>query len=122
MSPGYWPAVTAARRFRTRIPPDGAVAPLASGNGEPCGVIDGFWAVVLTLVYGRTILGLFQGIAATAFGPGGVRRLSLYSRKSASRAAIASTLTRGDPEARPEEALQAPPSICSASPWPQLRA
>lgn len=38
--------------------------------GLVCGVIDGLWAVVLTLVYGRTILGLFQGIAATAFGPG----------------------------------------------------
>lgn len=38
--------------------------------GLHCGVIDGLWAVVLTLVYGRTILGLFQGIASTAFGPG----------------------------------------------------
>jgi glucan phosphoethanolaminetransferase (alkaline phosphatase superfamily) len=38
--------------------------------GLLCGVIDGLWAVVLTLVYGRTILGLFQGIASTVFGPG----------------------------------------------------
>ena len=34
-----------------------------------CGVIDGLWAVVLTLIYGRTVLGLFQGIASTVFGP-----------------------------------------------------
>jgi hypothetical protein len=38
--------------------------------GLLCGVIDGLWAVVLTLVYGRTVLGLFQGIASTVFGPG----------------------------------------------------
>ena len=37
--------------------------------GILCGVIDGLWAVVLTLVYGRTVLGLFQGIASTVFGP-----------------------------------------------------
>jgi hypothetical protein len=34
------------------------------------GVVDGLWAVVLSLVYQRSIPGLFQGIAATAFGDG----------------------------------------------------
>lgn len=38
--------------------------------GLLCGVIDGLWAVVLTLVYGRTVLGLWQGVASTVFGPG----------------------------------------------------
>jgi len=33
-----------------------------------CAVIDGLWAIVLTVVYGRTVLGLFQGIAETVFG------------------------------------------------------
>ena len=32
------------------------------------GVVDGTWAIVLTLIYGRTITRLFQGIAATLFG------------------------------------------------------
>ena len=31
-------------------------------------LIDGTWAVVLTLLYGRTLTRLWQGIAATAFG------------------------------------------------------
>ena len=34
------------------------------------GVIDGLWAIVLTLLYGRTIIRLWQGVAATAFGAG----------------------------------------------------
>jgi hypothetical protein len=38
--------------------------------GLVCGAIDGLWAVVLTLVYQRTIPRLFQGIAATVFGAG----------------------------------------------------
>lgn len=37
--------------------------------GLLCGVVDGLWAVALTLIYGRTVTGLFQGVAATAFGP-----------------------------------------------------
>ena len=32
------------------------------------GVIDGSWAIVLTLLYGRSLARLWQGIAATAFG------------------------------------------------------
>lgn len=32
------------------------------------GVIDGTWAIVLTLLYGRSLARLWQGIAATAFG------------------------------------------------------
>lgn len=32
------------------------------------GVIDGTWAIVLTLSYGRSLARLWQGIAATAFG------------------------------------------------------
>ena len=31
-------------------------------------LIDGMWAVVLTLAYGRTVTRLWQGVAATAFG------------------------------------------------------
>jgi hypothetical protein len=34
------------------------------------GVVDGTWAIVLTLVYGRSLTRLWQGIAATAFGDG----------------------------------------------------
>lgn len=34
------------------------------------GVIDGLWAVVLTRIYGRTVMRLWQGVAATAFGQG----------------------------------------------------
>lgn len=37
--------------------------------GVACGVVDGLWAVALTLIYHRTILALWQGVAATAFGP-----------------------------------------------------
>jgi hypothetical protein len=32
------------------------------------GVVDGTWAIVLTLIYGRSLTRLWQGIAATAFG------------------------------------------------------
>jgi hypothetical protein len=32
------------------------------------GVIDGAWAIVLSLLYGRSLARLWQGIAATAFG------------------------------------------------------
>jgi hypothetical protein len=32
------------------------------------GVVDGLWAIVLTLVYQRSVARLFQGIAATLFG------------------------------------------------------
>ena len=38
--------------------------------GMLTGVVDGVWAIVLTLLYGRTVTRLFQGIAATAFGDG----------------------------------------------------
>lgn len=36
--------------------------------GLTCGIVDGLWAVVLTLIYGRTILQLFQGVASVVFG------------------------------------------------------
>jgi hypothetical protein len=36
--------------------------------GLVTGVVDGLWAIVLTVLYGRTIIRLWQGIAATAFG------------------------------------------------------
>jgi hypothetical protein len=29
------------------------------------GLVDGTWAVVLTLIYQRSVVGMFQGIAAT---------------------------------------------------------
>jgi hypothetical protein len=32
------------------------------------GTVDGLWAIVLTLIYGRSLTRLWQGIAATAFG------------------------------------------------------
>jgi hypothetical protein len=32
------------------------------------GMVDGTWAIVLTLIYGRSLTRLWQGIAATAFG------------------------------------------------------
>jgi hypothetical protein len=32
------------------------------------GAVDGTWAIVLTLIYGRSLTRLWQGIAATAFG------------------------------------------------------
>jgi hypothetical protein len=32
------------------------------------GMVDGLWAIVLTLIYGRSLMRLWQGIAATAFG------------------------------------------------------
>lgn len=32
-------------------------------------VADGLWACVLTLLYGRPVLSVWQGVAATAFGP-----------------------------------------------------
>ncbi|MEZ5319707.1 MAG: hypothetical protein R2752_20065 [Vicinamibacterales bacterium] len=38
--------------------------------GLACGVIDGLWAVVLTVIYQGTQARLFQGIAATVFGAG----------------------------------------------------
>ncbi|MFL5606204.1 MAG: hypothetical protein ACJ8AD_07155 [Gemmatimonadaceae bacterium] len=37
-------------------------------TGLLIGVVDGLWAVVLTLAYGRSLTRLWQGIAATAFG------------------------------------------------------
>ena len=36
--------------------------------GLVTGVVDGLWAVVLTLIYGRSLTRLWQGIAATLFG------------------------------------------------------
>jgi hypothetical protein len=36
--------------------------------GLVTGVIDGLWAVALTLIYGRSLTRLWQGIAATLFG------------------------------------------------------
>jgi len=37
--------------------------------GLLCGLVDGSWAVVLTLLYGRSVQRMFQGIASTLFGP-----------------------------------------------------
>src|SRR4051812_34521083 len=37
-------------------------------TGLLTGVIDGSWAIVLTLIYGRSLARLWQGIAATLFG------------------------------------------------------
>jgi len=34
-----------------------------------CAVIDGLFSSVLTLLYGRTVISLFERIAVTAFGP-----------------------------------------------------
>jgi len=36
--------------------------------GLLCGVVDGLWAVVLTWIYGRTFLQLWQGVASVPFG------------------------------------------------------
>ena len=33
-------------------------------------IVDGLFSSVLTVLYGRTVVRLFQGIAATAFGAG----------------------------------------------------
>jgi hypothetical protein len=33
-----------------------------------CAVVDALWAVALTLAYGRTVLALWQGVAAVPFG------------------------------------------------------
>jgi hypothetical protein len=37
--------------------------------GLLCGVVDGLWAIALTLAYQGTILRLWQGVAAVPFGP-----------------------------------------------------
>ncbi|MHB8839243.1 MAG: hypothetical protein ACYC7F_09860 [Gemmatimonadaceae bacterium] len=37
-------------------------------TGLTIGVVDALWAVVLTLSYGRSITGLWQGVAAVPFG------------------------------------------------------
>jgi hypothetical protein len=37
-------------------------------TGLLTGVVDGSWAIVLTLIYGRSLARLWQGIAATLFG------------------------------------------------------
>ena len=37
-------------------------------TGLLIGVVDGTWAIVLTLLYGRSLARLWQGIAATLFG------------------------------------------------------
>lgn len=42
--------------------------------GLLCGLIDGLFSSVLTVLYGRTVIRLFQGIAATAFGAGMLER------------------------------------------------
>jgi hypothetical protein len=34
------------------------------------GIVDGLWAVALTLFYGRSIAKLWQGVASVPFGPG----------------------------------------------------
>jgi hypothetical protein len=44
-----------------------AVSHLAAA-GLLTGMVDGTWAIVLTLIYGRSLTRLWQGIAATAFG------------------------------------------------------
>ena len=37
-------------------------------TGLLIGIVDGCWAIVLTLIYGRPVARLWQGIAATVFG------------------------------------------------------
>jgi hypothetical protein len=37
-------------------------------TGLLTGIVDGSWAIVLTLIYGRSLARLWQGIAATLFG------------------------------------------------------
>ena len=37
-------------------------------TGLLIGIVDGCWAIVLTLIYGRPLARLWQGIAATVFG------------------------------------------------------
>lgn len=58
--------------------PDALATPSAATRllraGVLTGVVDGLWAVALTLAYGRTVTRLWQGVAATAFGE---RMLSL---------------------------------------------
>jgi hypothetical protein len=39
-----------------------------------CGVVDGAWAIVLTLAYQRSVLRMLQGIASTVFGEGMLER------------------------------------------------
>lgn len=56
----------------------GVVAPYLRSDRSPStrlveaglltAMIDGLWAVALTLIYGRSVTRLWQGIAATAFG------------------------------------------------------
>jgi hypothetical protein len=47
--------------------PRSAASRLAAA-GLLTGIVDGLWAIVLTLIYGRSLVRLWQGIAATAFG------------------------------------------------------
>lgn len=45
-----------------------AAAARLAAAGLIVGTVDGLWAIVLTLIYGRSLTRLWQGIAATAFG------------------------------------------------------
>ena len=45
-----------------------SVASRLAAAGLLIGTVDGLWAIVLTLIYGRSLTRLWQGIAATAFG------------------------------------------------------
>ena len=44
-------------------------APVLLRAGITTAIVDGLWACVLTLAYGRTIMRLWQGVASTPFGP-----------------------------------------------------
>lgn len=52
------PQSTASRSIASRLVRAGLVT----------GVVDGLWAIVFTLAYGRSIARLWQGVAATPFG------------------------------------------------------
>jgi hypothetical protein len=45
-----------------------SAAPRLAAAGLLTGTVDGLWAILLTLIYGRSLTRLWQGIAATAFG------------------------------------------------------
>jgi hypothetical protein len=45
-----------------------SVASRLAAAGLLTGLVDGLWAIVLTLIYGRSLTRLWQGVAATAFG------------------------------------------------------
>jgi hypothetical protein len=52
----------------SQSPPARVAAGRLVRTGLLIGVVDGLWAIVLTLIYGRPLARLWQGLAATAFG------------------------------------------------------